>query len=293
MSCLSRSRRRAPDRNGFTLIEVLVVVAIVALLIGILLPSLSGARESARTVKCQSNQRQLIVAWSLYAADFKEYAMPLAYWQSEDIGSGEQMFWWGSHGTSTTPPDFAKGFLFPYLESSLHAGSVFECPSQPWGTYRPQGPSRSITSTYGYNGYYLSPAKTPGWGLAIGGRPWQRLSSIEHADTLLVFADALLPAVGNGPPANTALLDPPLIYSRGANGTWDVNQSPTTAFRHARGRSNMALGSTAGAHADGHVSVMQAQPDWLSHPSQAVGSVEGAAGMGASYVPDWERWGSP
>lgn len=293
MSSRPPVRRAAAGSRGFTLIELLVVVAIVALLIGILLPSLSGARESARTVKCQSNQRQLIVAWSLYAADFKDYAMPLAYWDTADIGGGEQVFWWGSHGTSTTPPDFARGFISPFLDSSLNVGSVFECPSQPWGTYRPQGPSRSVTSTYGYNGYYLSPAKTPGWGLTIGGRPWQRVGSIERADTLFVFADALLPAAGNGLPGNTALLDPPLLYSGGANGTWEANESPTTAFRHGRGRSASSLGSAAAAHADGHVSVTRAQPEWLTHPSQSVGSVGGQAGMGPRYVPDWERWATP
>lgn len=281
------SHQRAALCPGFSLLELLVVVAVATLLIGILIPSLAGARDSARTVKCQANQRQLIVAWSLYAADSKEYAMPLAYWQSEDIGSGEQVFWWGSHGTSASPPDFSRGFLFPYLETSLHKGSVFECPSQPWGTYRPQGPSRSITSTYGYNGYYLSPANAPGWGLTIGNRPWQRVSSIQRGETLLVFADTLLPAVGSGLPGNTALLDPPRLF---ASGSWQTNESPTTAFRHARGRPSAAAGSVAAVHVDGHSSITRASLEWLTHPAQAIGSVGGEAGLSARYVPDWESW---
>jgi prepilin-type N-terminal cleavage/methylation domain-containing protein/prepilin-type processing-associated H-X9-DG protein len=59
--------------RGFTLIELLVVIAIIALLIGILLPSLSGARAAGRGVVCLSNQRQIGVALMMYAADQKEY----------------------------------------------------------------------------------------------------------------------------------------------------------------------------------------------------------------------------
>jgi len=67
----TRDRRAAGLRGaeGFTLVELLAVVAIVALLAGILLPALSGARRQAITVQCLSNIRQLALAQAAYAND--------------------------------------------------------------------------------------------------------------------------------------------------------------------------------------------------------------------------------
>lgn len=74
---LSRSGRNRRSL-GFTLIELLVVISIISLLIAILLPALSSARNAARGVLCLSNQRQVGSLTYLYANDFREY-MPFAY----------------------------------------------------------------------------------------------------------------------------------------------------------------------------------------------------------------------
>lgn len=247
-----------------------MVIAVIAILAAMLLPSLTAAMAQARAAKCAGNQRQLSTALVMYATDHRGWAMPAAEPDSDPI-----RYWWGAAFQDRIEHEL--GMTWPYLQGELRDAGVYECPEQPYGTYDEcQGVAGELSSTYGYNAYFLTPSRAPGWREQIGRRPWQNLDQLARSSQVFAFADSMLEL--SGQLRNSALLDPPLLYAGPRR--WTVNRNPTTSFRHR--------GMTVAAFVDGHAAPTGPRGGRMTAAEYGIGSV--GLTNDPHYVPDWRDW---
>jgi prepilin-type N-terminal cleavage/methylation domain-containing protein/prepilin-type processing-associated H-X9-DG protein len=123
----SSKSRKAAHADGFTLIELLVVIAIIAILASILFPVFARARENARRSSCQSNMKQLGLAFMQYTQDYDE-RLPNSI-DSPAPGTYGGWMYFTKTDRSAGAFEPAKGSLYPYVKST----QIYVCASDTEG----------------------------------------------------------------------------------------------------------------------------------------------------------------
>src|ERR1051325_4273766 len=138
---MPKPSRRSHSRQGFNLIELLLVVAVIGILAGLLVPVLCQARRLARRSQCASNQRQLLLAWHLYNGDNRENAVANGH---GTVGSsialssalneapastkfwvpGDDHFYYPAFTNAQWLTDPKNAMFAPYLRSA----AIYKCP---------------------------------------------------------------------------------------------------------------------------------------------------------------------
>ena len=176
---------RISQKSAFTLIELLVVIAIIAILAAILFPVFARARENARRSSCQSNTKQMGLAFLQYTQDYDElfptYATSNSYTYPNGSGTGTTMLWMHK--------------IYPYLKSS----QILNCPSSgaiySGGYYWAAGGGDNVA--YGYNfllgrsGFVISQAAIP--------RPSETALVADSAANYTIAANTTLGSGSNVP----------------------------------------------------------------------------------------------
>src|SRR3989475_614733 len=128
------------SRQGFSLIELLIVVAVVAILAGLLLPALSQARRQARRSQCINNQHQLLLTWHLYNGDNRELAVANGHGPAgssialsstmNEVATtkfwvpGDDHFYYPAFTNAQWLTDPRTAMFAPYLRSA----AIYKCP---------------------------------------------------------------------------------------------------------------------------------------------------------------------
>lgn len=231
---LSCHRPERPARAGFTLLEVLTVVAAVALLSALLLPAFGSAMETAQMAQSMSNLRQLVTANTAYAADHGQYCPADDRWNMRR--------WHGGRTSAAQPFDPTKGFLAEYLGKSRQVGI---CP-----LFRDAATNarsfESGTGGYGYNASYVG--GTPQWAYDKGGsRVAARPSQLAKMNTVMFTTSGY----ATGDSIQEYPYSEPPFWDFGAGPT-EARPSPSVHFRFQ--------GKALIAWCDGRVSTEERDP---------------------------------
>lgn len=116
--------------GGFTLVELLTVIVIIALMAAILLPALSKAQARAQAIVCLNNTRQLVLAWHIYAGDNNErlpYNLNMAGSSFRtDLNWVNNVMTWDLSSDNTNLATLTKASLGPFVGGNT---GVYRCPS--------------------------------------------------------------------------------------------------------------------------------------------------------------------
>jgi prepilin-type N-terminal cleavage/methylation domain-containing protein/prepilin-type processing-associated H-X9-DG protein len=130
-------------KRGFTLIELLVVIAIIAILAAILFPVFAQARESARSISCLSNMKQIGLALRMYAQDYDETFSNIRLGDWSGGCCNQDLIW--------------KNVIQPYIKNK----QIFACPSNPSAVLTPGNKITKVTNGQGEGWLYEPDAVMP------------------------------------------------------------------------------------------------------------------------------------